>query len=81
MKNKGRYGQFGGYYVPITLMPALEKMEAAFERYRNDEKFNAELTNLLRDYAGRPTALYRSEALSDEVGANVKHQFPLAEAE
>lgn len=71
MKNKGRYGEFGGYYVPITLMPALEEMEAAFERYRDDEKFNTELTNLLQDYGGRPTALYRSPALSDEVGANV----------
>ena len=71
MKNKGRYGEFGGYYVPETLMPALEEMEAAFECCRKDEKFNGELNDLLQNYAGRPTALYRSAALSDEVGANV----------
>lgn len=52
-------------------MPALEEMEEAFERCRDDEGFNAELADLLEHYGGRPTALYRSGALSDEVGANV----------
>jgi len=71
MKNKGRYGRFGGYYVPEVLVPALEEMELAFERYRADEAFCAELSLLLRDYAGRPTPLYHSPALSDRVGAKV----------
>jgi len=71
MKSKGRYGQYGGYYVPEVLMPALEEMEAAFEQYRNDEQFNNELGVLLADYAGRPTALYRSPALSGRVGAEI----------
>jgi len=71
MKNKGRYGQFGGYYVPEVLIPALEEMDAAFERFRDDEKFCAELERLLTDYAGRPTPLYHSQALSEKVGAQV----------
>ena len=71
MKKQGRYGQFGGYYVPEVLIPALEEMEAAFERYHNDEKFCADLQRLLNDYAGRPTPLYRSPALSERVGAQV----------
>ena len=71
MKNKGRYGQFGGYYVPEVLVPALEEMEAAFERCCADEGVCNELSALLRDYAGRPTPLYRSCALSRLVGANV----------
>ena len=71
MKNKGRFGQFGGYYVPEVLMPALEEMETAFERYRDDEQFCAELHKLLHDYAGRPTPLYHSPALSQRAGAQV----------
>jgi len=71
MKKQGRYGQFGGYYVPEVLIPALEEMEAAFERYHNDEKFCADLQRLLNDYAGRPTPLYRSPAISERVGAQV----------
>ncbi|MBN1435926.1 MAG: tryptophan synthase subunit beta [Sedimentisphaerales bacterium] len=71
MKNQGRYGQFGGYYVPEVLMPVLEEMEQAFERYRDDEGFCRELAVLLKDYAGRPTPLYRSEAISKRVGAEV----------
>ena len=71
MKNKGRYGQFGGYYVPEVLIPALEEMDEAFERFRDDEGFCAELERLLTDYAGRPTPLYHSQALSEKVGAQV----------
>ena len=71
MKNKGRYGDFGGYYVPEVLMPALEEMEAAFEHYRTDEQFNRDLARLLRDYAGRPTSLYHSRPLSEKVGAQI----------
>ncbi len=71
MKYKGHYGGFGGYYVPEVLLPALEEMEAAFEKWRNDAGFRAELERLLTDYAGRPTPLYRSPAMSQAVGCEV----------
>ena len=71
MKDKGRYGDFGGYYVPEVLMPALEEMETAFQRYHENEQFCRDLDVLLRDYAGRPTPLYKSAALSQRVGAEV----------
>ncbi len=71
MKNPGRYGQFGGYYVPEVLMPALEEIEQAFYRWQFDEQFNRELFELLTDYAGRPTPLYLSPSLSRRVGAQV----------
>ena len=57
MKAKGRYGEFGGYYVPEVLMPALEGIEAAFGQYREDPRFRADLAGLLADYGGRPTPL------------------------
>jgi tryptophan synthase beta chain len=71
MKHTGRYGQFGGYYVPEVLMPALEEIEAAFDHYHQDQRFCEELNRLLHDYAGRPTPLYLSEALTTRVGADV----------
>lgn len=60
----GRFGQFGGKYVPETLMPALSELEAAFARYRNDPAFEAELNQLLHDYVGRPSPLYFAERLT-----------------
>ena len=71
MKAQGRFGDFGGYYVPEVLIPALEEMEAAFERYRAEEVFVNDLERLMRDYAGRPTPLYHSRPLSERVGAQV----------
>jgi len=71
MKHTGRYGEFGGYYVPEVLMPVLEEIEEAFDRFRNDEKFCRDLERLMTDYAGRPTALYYSPAISERVGAQV----------
>ena len=53
-----RYGPYGGQYVPETLMPALEELEAAWIEARADPGFAAELDGLLRDYVGRPTPLY-----------------------
>lgn len=61
----GRFGKFGGKYVPETLMPALFELEAAFKQYRNDPAFNEELQQLLRNYVGRPSPLYFAEGLSD----------------
>ncbi len=71
MKSKGRYGRFGGFYVPEVLIPALEDIEAGFERYRNDPQFTAELDELSRTYAGRPTPLYHAKRFSECVGFQV----------
>lgn len=60
----GRFGRFGGKYVPETLMPALSELEAAFEQYRNEPDFQKELQELLRDYVGRPSPLYFAERLT-----------------
>ena len=60
----GRFGQFGGKYVPETLMPALSELEAAYAQYSNDDAFKAELDGLLRDYVGRATPLYFAERLT-----------------
>ena len=60
----GRFGRFGGKYVPETLMPALSELEAAFEQYVHDPAFQEELQYLLRDYVGRPTPLYFAERLT-----------------
>ncbi|MFH7026783.1 MAG: tryptophan synthase subunit beta [Heteroscytonema crispum UTEX LB 1556] len=60
----GRFGKFGGKYVPETLMPALSELEAAFYQYRDEPSFQAELQNLLRDYVGRPSPLYFAERLT-----------------
>ena len=66
----GRWGvdrQFGGRYVPETLMAALEQLERAYAALRHDPRFWAELRELLERYAGRPTPLYRADRLGDEV--------------
>ena len=62
--NLGRFGKFGGKYVPETLMPALSELETAYQKYRNDPGFKAELAGLLRDYVGRPSPLYFAERLT-----------------
>ena len=71
MKNNGRFGDFGGFFVPEVLIPVLEELEQAYEQYHDDPAFVAELQGLLSDYAGRPTALYESPALSEAVGCRV----------
>ncbi|NES05305.1 MAG: tryptophan synthase subunit beta [Okeania sp. SIO2F4] len=60
----GRFGQFGGKYVPETLMPALFELEAAYKKYSQDPTFQVELQQLLRDYVGRPSPLYFAERLT-----------------
>ena len=60
----GRFGRFGGKYVPETLMPALAELETAFKQYRDEPSFQAELQDLLRDYVGRPSPLYFAERLT-----------------
>ncbi|AFY38340.1 tryptophan synthase, beta chain [[Leptolyngbya] sp. PCC 7376] len=61
----GRFGQYGGKYVPETLMPALAELESAYAQYRNDSEFKAELELLLKDYVGRPSPLYFAERLTE----------------
>jgi tryptophan synthase beta chain len=61
---QGRFGRFGGKYVPETLMPALAELETAYEQYRNQPAFVAELQQLLHDYVGRATPLYFAERLT-----------------
>ncbi len=63
-----RFGEYGGQYVPETLIPALQELEQAWIKFREDTDFQAELHTLLCDYAGRPTSLYLAERLSDHVG-------------
>lgn len=60
----GRFGRFGGKYVPETLMPALTQLEEAFAQYQNDPAFCQELEQLMRDYVGRPSPLYFAERLT-----------------
>jgi tryptophan synthase beta chain len=61
---QGRFGKFGGKYVPETLMPALAELESAFYQYKADPDFQQELDGLLRDYVGRPSPLYFAERLT-----------------
>ncbi len=62
--NLGRFGPYGGKYVPETLMPALAELETAYAKYRADEDFQQELQGLLKDYVGRPSPLYFAERLT-----------------
>ncbi len=64
----GRFGPFGGRYVPETLMAALQELEEAYLAARDDPSFQAELQSLLRDYAGRPTPLYFARRLTERMG-------------
>ena len=64
----GRFGEFGGRFVPETLVPACEELEAAFRAAWADEEFRGELNRLLADYAGRPSPLTECHRLSEELG-------------
>ena len=66
--SNGRYGDFGGQYIPETLMNEIHKLEEAYEFYKNDKQFNDELNALLRDYAGRPSLLYYAEKMTKDLG-------------
>ena len=64
----GHFGQFGGMFVPETLMTALLELTEAYEKAKADPAFHAELNGLLRDYCGRPTPLYFAERLTEKLG-------------
>ena len=65
---RGRYGDFGGRYVPETLMTAVEELDRAYAEARRDPAFEAKLEGLLRDFAGRPTPLYLAANLTERLG-------------
>jgi tryptophan synthase beta chain len=65
---KGHFGPYGGRYVPEVLMAPLEELEQAYLEARNDASFSAELDDLLKNYAGRPTPLYHARRLSETLG-------------
>ena len=65
---KGRFGNFGGQYVPETLMNAVNELEEAYIKYSNDPEFQKELTKLLNEYANRPSLLYYAEKMTKDLG-------------
>ncbi len=66
--SKGRYGIHGGQYISETLMNELIRLEEAYEHYKNDPEFNAELSKLFNEYAGRPSLLYYAEKMTKDLG-------------
>src|SRR6266853_162893 len=64
---RGRFGAYGGQYVPETIMPALAELEAGFRQCLTDDSFQAELTRLLRTYVGRPTPLYEASRFAEQI--------------
>ncbi|MCM1144583.1 MAG: tryptophan synthase subunit beta [Blautia sp.] len=66
--SKGRFGIHGGQYIPETLMNAVIELENAYQHYKDDPAFNAELTSLLNEYAGRPSRLYYAEKMTKDLG-------------
>jgi tryptophan synthase beta chain len=65
---RGRFGPYGGRYVPETLMAALEQLEQEYGKARRDRKFRSEFERLLKQYAGRPTPLFLAQHLTKELG-------------
>ncbi len=69
--NRGFYGNYGGQFVPETLIPALDRLEDAFRDFTNDAGARAELADILHRYAGRPTPLYHAKRLSARAGVDI----------
>ena len=68
MKETGRYGIYGGQYIPETLMSAVKELEEAYAYYKEDEAFNRELEELFAKYTGRPSLLYYAEKMTKDLG-------------
>ena len=68
MDKIGRFGKYGGQYVPETVMTAVHELEAAYDKYKDDPQFLAELKELYRDYANRPSMLYKAEKMTADLG-------------
>ena len=71
MITNGKFGKYGGIFVPELLIPALEELEKAFLKYKDDDEFNQELNYYLEEFAGRPTALYYARNLSEKLGCKI----------
>ena len=69
--NRGHFEKFGGKFVPETLIPAINELEQLYSGVKDDPLFQDELSSLLKHYSGRPTPLYFSGRISDELGFNV----------
>jgi tryptophan synthase beta chain len=67
-QSQGRFGTHGGQYIPETLMNAVIELDEAYRHYKDDPEFNAELTTLLNEYAGRPSRLYYAEKMTRDLG-------------
>lgn len=67
-RSRGRFGVHGGQYIPETLMNAVIELEEAYNHYKNDAQFNAELTELFNNYAGRPSRLYYAKKMTKDLG-------------
>lgn len=67
-QSKGRFGSHGGQYIPEILMNAVIELEDAYEHYKNDPRFNRELTELFNEYAGRPSRLYNAKKMTEDLG-------------
>ncbi|WP_044415698.1 tryptophan synthase subunit beta [Halarcobacter anaerophilus] len=67
----GHFGEFGGRFVPETLMPILEELEESYKKYRFDKEFWKDVDYLLKDYVGRESPLYFAKNISDEIGAKI----------
>ena len=67
-ERKGRYGAYGGQYIPETLIPAVQELEQEYEKYKNDPAFQQELKDLMEKYAGRPSLLYYAEKMTKDLG-------------
>lgn len=68
MGNIGKFGEYGGQYVPEIVMNAVCELQEAYEKYKNDPEFNEELRRYYRDYAGRPSMLYYAEKMTKDLG-------------
>src|SRR5215475_2596080 len=68
---RGRFGLFGGRYVPESLMAALAELEQAYAEMQADPRYHEQIGGLLKTYVGRPTPLYRAERLSHQLGISV----------
>lgn len=66
--SKGKFGIHGGQFIPETLMSAVIELEEAYEHFKNDPEFNAELKELLEEYCGRPSRLYYARKMTEELG-------------
>ena len=66
--NKGYFGDYGGLFIPETLSHALTELESLYKKIKNDEDFKAQLSNIYKDYVGRPSPLYFAESLTNHYG-------------